>query len=268
MKLNIFLSALCVLFFAISNVLAENRTVVDDTDISEIFAENNAQGTMILESDEGEKFIFNAGRASERLSPASTFKIANSIIALETGVIKDQYEIIKWDGKKRFLEAWNKDQNLKTAIAASCLWFYQGLAKKIGKDQYVKWLAKLDYGNQEIGQEITTFWLEKGGAVLRISADEQIKFLQKLKRKELPVAKRTYKIMEDILLVESTDTYKIYAKSGAAVIDWSGHGWYVGYIVSNGKSWYFATNIIINNRAELDKRQKITKLVLKKKQII
>lgn len=95
----------------------------NDQDIADVMEKNDVKkATMVISSEDGDTtYIYNQARANLRLSPASTFKIPNSVIALEEGVIKDQYEVIKWDGKKRFLDAWNKDQNLKTAFQISCV---------------------------------------------------------------------------------------------------------------------------------------------------
>lgn len=191
----------------------------------------------------------------------------NSIIALETGVIADQHEIIKWDGQKRDLETWNQDQNLKSAFKFSCIWFYQELAKRIGKQTYLDYFNRLNYGNKLVGEEVTTFWLKDGGD-LRISPYEQVEFLRQIYQKKLPIADRTYEILEDIMLEETLDNYKIYSKTGAATKDWIGHGWYVGYIKTKDQVWIFATNILIDGMKDLPKRKAVTMAALKKKGII
>jgi len=136
---------------------------IENRELDAIFKENNVEGTIVIASLDGKKtFIHNRERADTRLCPASTFKIANSLIALETGVVKDDNEVIKWDGQKRFLDEWNKDQNLNTAFKQSCVWAYQGFAENIGTDRYKKLLKKLNYGNQIPGPELTSFWLTDG----------------------------------------------------------------------------------------------------------
>lgn len=242
--------------------------VMDDPDISQILEENGVQGTVIISSlDNKTTYVHNQQRALERLSPASTFKIPNSIIALETGVIADQHEIIKWDGETRDFDTWNQDQNLKSAFKFSCVWFYQELAKKIGKATYLDYFNQLDYGNKLVGEEVTTFWLKDGGD-LRISPYEQVEFLRKIYQRQLPIANRTYEILQDIMIEESTDNYQIYSKTGAATKDWIGHGWYVGYIVTNDRVWIFVTNILIDGMKDLPKRKAVTMAALKKKGII
>ena len=262
----IFTLCFCIFF---SNVVLATGSTYNDPDIAEIMKKNNMQGTMIIASEDNQIiYSYNIKRANTRLSPASTFKIANSIIAIEEGVLKDQNEIIKWDGKKRLLDAWNKDQNLKTAFRSSCVWFYQELAKRIGKDKYLQYLKKLDYGNHLLGKDVTTFWLAGEGADLKITPLEQINFLQRIYQENLPISARSYDVLKDIMLEESTSSYQIYSKTGAAIQNWIGHGWYVGYVTSKGKVWFFATNILINGMKDLPKRKAVTIEVFKSKNII
>lgn len=245
-----------------------DEQITEDAEIAQILEENEAQGAVIISSlDNKTTYVHNHQRALERLSPASTFKIMNSIIALETGVIADQHEIIKWDGQKRDLEAWDQDQSLKSAFKYSCVWFYQELAKKISKETYLDYFNRLNYGNKLVGADVTTFWLKDGGD-LRISPYEQVEFIRRIYQQQLPIAERTYEILKDIMLEETTDNYQVYSKTGAATKNWIGHGWYVGYVTTNDQVWVFATNILLDGSKDLPKRKAITMAALKKKGII
>jgi beta-lactamase class D len=238
-----------------------------DPELESIFNDNNVEGTIVISSQDGKKtYIHNVKRAFTRLCPASTFKIVNSLIALETEVIKDENEVIRWDGQNRFLDEWNKDQNLKTAFKNSCIWVYQRFAEKIGTDQYKKYLKKLNYGNQTPGPILTTFWLAEGW--LRITPFEQIEFLRKLVLKKHPLQNRSYEILKKVMLQEETPDYKLYWKTGAATKNWKGHGWYIGYLETRGETWLFATNILINNQEDLRMREEITRQCLIKKVLL
>ena len=80
---------------------------------------------MMLEDREAESAVKWLDSAAEQGHiPASTFKIPNTLIALEEGVIKDQFEVIKWDGVVRQYAPWNADQTLATAFSRSCVWCY------------------------------------------------------------------------------------------------------------------------------------------------
>ncbi len=238
-----------------------NIALANDKDIENIFKKTKINGTIVLSSlKDNKEYISNNSRAIKRYIPASTFKIPNTLIALEEMVIKDQYEIIKWDGIKRFYEPWNKDQTLQSAISISCVWCYQKLAKKIGNDKYLYYLKKLHYGNEKTGSDVSTFWLEGD---IKISAIEQIEFLKKLYENNLPFKQKYMDITKEILTVEKTDKYIIKAKSG-----WSGKiGWYVGYVETKNNIWFFALNADIK-KEELKYRKQIVMESLKIKGII
>lgn len=239
-----------------------------DQDIKKAMQNHNVEGTMIIKSEDGNiTYVYNKQRANTELTPGSTFKIPNSIIALEENIIKDQYEVIKWDGKKRFLKVWDQDHNLKLAFKHSCVWFYQRLAKKIGKEKYLEYFKKLSYGNQLLGADVTKFWLIDGGE-LRITPYQQLNFLRSIYHKQLPISARTYNILRNIMLEESTTDYQLYSKTGLAKDHQKKHGWYVGYIVSKGKTWFFVTNIFCKDSKDYPKRKMLTIAVLKKKGII
>lgn len=206
-------------------------------------------------------FCFNSARADSAFLPASTFKIINSLISLETGAIKDENEIIKWDGVKRFYAFWNQDQNLSSAIKISCVWFYQELARRVGKEKMQFYLDTLNYGNSKMGADVDKFWLQGD---LKISAVEQIKFLTQFLNRDLPFSERNVDIVEKILLVDSTENYKQYAKTG-----WSGEiGWYVGYVIRQNQIWIFAMNINMIGIEDAKHRIEMTESILEKEGIL
>ena len=160
-------------------------------------------------------------------SPASTFKVPNTFIALEEKAVRDENEIIKWDGTPKRLKIWEQDYNLTNAYKNSAFWFYQEIAKKVGAEKYQTYLKKLNYGNQDISGGLTTFWL---GSSLKISPKNQLEFLQKLHAETLPFSKRTYRIGKEIMIEEKTNTYTLRAKTGWADTKPTHVGWYVVYV--------------------------------------
>lgn len=240
--------------------------LANDNGIETIFIENGIEGTIIISSLDGTReFIHNKKRSDQRFLPASTFKIPNSLIALNEKVIKDQNEIIKWDGKDKGWKTWNKDQTLKTALPESCIWFYQELAKRVGNESYLSHFNIIQYGNKKTGPKLTTFWLNGD---LAISAREQIQFLKKLYKNELPYSKSHMELVKKLLIVKSTPNYIIRAKTGWAMRIKSQHGWYVGYVEKNDETWFFATNIQIKVKQDARFRKDLTLQALKNKKII
>ena len=173
--------------------------------------------------------------------PASTFKIANSIIGLESGVIESDSTIFKWDGEEKWLKLWEQDLVLKDAFHFSCVPCYQEVARKIGVKRMNEYLQKLDYGTIKVDtSNIDSFWLV-GDA--RISQMQQIDFLKRLYKSELPISKRTEKIMRNMMVMKENDQYKLSGKSGLSNDQDHYNGWFVGSIELDTNRYLFATNL-------------------------
>ncbi|WP_304942994.1 class D beta-lactamase [Vallitalea guaymasensis] len=202
--------------------------------------------------------IYNKEQVDERISPCSTFKILNSLIGLETGVIEGKEHMYKWDGKKYPFESWNQDHTLASAIANSVVWYYERLASEVGVEQMQKYLDMLDYGNKDISGGITKFWLTSS---FEVSAREQVDLLYNLYHDNLPFSKKNMTIVRDIITLESTDEYILSGKTGTA--GYSKIGWFVGTIQRDDKTFYFATNIVADDNATGSKAKEITLEILK-----
>ncbi|OHE06861.1 MAG: hypothetical protein A3G74_04970 [Sulfurimonas sp. RIFCSPLOWO2_12_FULL_34_6] len=191
---------------------------------------------VILDLNSSEKTVFGS-RADERLSPCSTFKILNSMIALDSKVVKDENEVIKWDGVKREYDVWNKDHSMRSAIAVSAVWFYQELARQVGKEQMKKSVEAVNYGNMDILSSLEGFWLGSGS--IKISLNEQVDFLSRLMRNELVFPQHVMDKAKDIITLEKNDIYLLGGKTGSC----AGVGWFVGFMQNHDKTTVFAFNI-------------------------
>ncbi|RFS17404.1 class D beta-lactamase [Emticicia sp. C21] len=239
-------------------------------DFSEYFKEKDLEGGFFLYDYKKKEYtISNKAELVKLTSPASTFKIPNSLIALETGVIKDENELVKWDGQKRSREVWNAEHDLKHAYKNSTVWFYQELARRIGEKNYQQYLKSCDYGNKDISAGLTTFWL---GSSLTISPKNQLEFLVKLHEEKLPFSKRTFEIVKKIMIQEETPEYILRAKTGWADTPPKDIGWYVGYVQKKDHLYFFATRIYKPVGKQMPAfaadRLEITQKILKKLGII
>ena len=224
--------------------------------------------------------IHNKPRVNTRFSPCSTFKIPNSLIGLETGVIADENFVIPWDGTKYPFEAWNRDHSLASAIKYSVVWFYQELARRVGAKRMQEWLDRIGYGNRDISGGIDRFWL---GNSIKISAREQIDFLRKLQSDKLPFSKRSMEIVRRIMVQEDTfwssvtnqmetdatsdnrtDRFVLRGKTGSHMVDgkWA-FGWFVGWIERDGNPVFFVANISATDGASGAKAREIALAALK-----
>ncbi len=198
-------------------------------------------GAFVLYDLNNNRYVrYNPERGSERFLPASTFKIMNSLIGLETGVIPDENYVIAWDGTPYEIPAWNQDHSLKTAFQNSVVWYFVELARRVGKEKIQQYVDEVGYGNQDISGQSEAFWLYGN---LRISADEQVEFLKRLYQEDLPFSQRSMRIVKEIMLLETTSTYKLSGKTGAGQAGGLNIGWFVGYVEKDGNVFFFATNI-------------------------
>jgi beta-lactamase class D len=180
-------------------------------------------------------------RSGEGRLPASTFKIANSLIALETGVVQDpDKDVFKWDGVKRANEDWNKDHTLRSAIAVSAFPVYQEIARRIGQEQMQKYVDLFEYGNRNIGGGIDTFWVSGD---LRIDPVQQVDFVDRLRRGVLPISKRSQELVRDILPVTKIGDAIIRAKTGLTDREHGSLGWLVGWAEKGAAQTVFALNM-------------------------
>src|SRR5205085_12519179 len=154
------------------------------------FTDDGTAGTFVgYKTDDYLIIASDKDRSGQEALPASTFKIPNSLIALETGVVGDSdQDIFKWDGVVRSIEAWNRDHTMRTAIAASAVPVYQEIARRIGAERMQKHVDLFEYGNRNIGGGIDQFWLTGN---LRIDPIQQIDFVDRLRRGALLVSKRS-----------------------------------------------------------------------------
>lgn len=199
--------------------------------------------------------------------PASTFKIINLLIALETKNIKDENEIVKWVGKTDTVKYGYRpeiyhDMSVKEAFEVSAGWVFVELAKKIGKSNYKKYLSACKYGNLNLTQSNDDFW---NFGNFGISPINQVEFIKKLYDEKLPFSKRNIEIVKKVMITEQTDSYTIRAKTGWTRENNTNTGWWVGYLEANNNTYFFATRLLQdrkNNRDDFGScRKEITKKI-------
>lgn len=227
------------------------------------------KGCFVLYDFNNDEYIrYNKERCEQRFLPASTFKIPNSLIALEEEIIPDENFVIRWDSVDRGWDKWNMDHNLRSALKYSAVWFYQVLARQIDRETYLSYLSKFDYGNQQIGAAIDYFWLDWS---LQISANEEIEFLKKFIKNELPVSQRSIDITKEIMIAEQTDDYILRAKTGLGdKREGIYTGWYVGYIETTENVYVFALNMEESNYEKIKSQVRIdlAKSILKELNVL
>jgi beta-lactamase class D len=244
-----------------ANVAPQRSEIRDD--LAKRFTDVGTVGTFVgYKTDDYLIIASDKDRSGQAFLPASTFKIPNSLIALETGVVGDpDKDVFKWDGVKRSIEAWNQDHTLRSAIAASVVPVYQEIARRIGAERMQKYVDLFEYGNRNIGGGIDQFWLT---GEMRIDPIQQIDFVDRLRRGVLPVSKRSQDLVRDILPVTKAGDATIRAKSGllGAELGKPSLGWLVGWAEKGGAQTVFALDLDVREPRHVADRLKLAQQCL------
>jgi beta-lactamase class D len=221
-----------------------NNVNIDDG-LGKHFKENGVDGCFaLLNNSTGMFTIYNADRYRDSAyAPASTFKIVNALIGLQTGVIVNDSMVIEWDGVERSFPQWNKDLTMYEAFRVSAVPYFQQVARRIGKNTMQSWLDTLSYGTKKITTAIDTFWLDGS---LRITPDEQLGLVKKLYFNQLPFFPGNQESVKRAMLFEDKPEYKLSYKTGWAGwnLETKKHlGWVVGYIEENKHPYFFVLNL-------------------------
>jgi len=206
--------------------------------------------------------------------PASTFKIVNTLIALESKVVENENEIIPWIDNYDTVKYGHRpniyhSMSMKEAFQLSAGWVYIELAKKIGKENYHNYLKQIGYGNLDLSIDDHDFW---NFGNLAISPSNQIDVLVGIYEETFPFSSKSYKILKDMMIEEKAENYTLRAKTGWTRDKGKDTGWWLGYIERSDNVYFFATRIIKNREEQNpefgDCRKKITKVILKQEGII
>jgi beta-lactamase class D len=235
------LTAYLLIIFSLSSLLANG-----ENNLNTYFEECGVDGSITIYHSESNSWIYSDSTDAERETlPASTFKIPNSLIALERSIIADEHEIMEWDGTENTffgnrIDAWNQDTDMITAFRTSAIWFYERLAYKIGKEYYKQFLDDISYGNSDFSEPGDDFW---NFGSFGISPVNQIHFLKNFYREKLPVSNESVDIVKGLMVIETTEAYTLSGKTGWTKTGEIDIGWLVGYVEKDTETWFFATRI-------------------------
>jgi beta-lactamase class D len=271
MKRTVFFLVLAVMSVPGYGQTLPKGSVVRQLDLAKYF--RGTRGCFVLfDFGKNEYLQYMPEVCATRYTPCSTFKIANSLIALETGVAPDTSYVIRYDSSRHPIDPallkmepfihWPHDQTMATAIRYSVVWYYQEIAKMIGPARMQQSIDSLSYGNRDISSGIDRFWLSGS---LKISADEQVELIKQLVENRLKgFSVRSQEMVKGIMLRESTNQYELHAKTGGGEVGPDSIiGWYVGFVKTSSNTYVFALNLFGTSFEQLaGRRTGLTKQIL------
>ncbi|RQO74803.1 penicillin binding protein transpeptidase domain-containing protein [Pedobacter sp. KBW06] len=259
---KILLSLIIAFYFVVAGYAQET--------LSSTFRKYGAGGSTTIFDYKNKKWLYSdAADAKIAMQPASTFKIINLLIALESGAIKDEQEIIPWPGKTDttlygYRPEIYKDLSVKQAFEVSAGWAFIEIAKRIKRPVYLDYLKRSGYGNLDLSEKGADFW---NFGPMKISPENQIRFLVKLYEGKTPFSKRNTEILKNVMVTEKSGNYILRSKTGWTRTEGQDIGWWVGYLVNKDRPYFFATRLtqaLGKPNANFGKwRKEITKEILK-----
>lgn len=258
-----------------NSLTAKNEEVLVREDFKKYFDQCNTEGAIAIYDNQNHSWILSDTVATRKETlPASTFKIINLLIALETKTISSENDIVKWPGstdtiKYDYRPNIYHDISVKEAFEVSAGWAFIELAKKIGKDNYKKYLSLCHYGNLNLSQTDPDFW---NFGAFGISPVNQVEFLKNFYEEKLLFSKRNIEIVKKVMITEQNADYTIHSKTGWTRENDINTGWWVGYIENKNATYFFATRLLQDRNLNAPNfgncRKEITKSVFRDLNII
>jgi bla regulator protein BlaR1 len=194
------------------------------------------------------------GNCDVHVTPASTFKIAISLMGFDSGVLQDAHSPYL-PYKQEYASpnpSWRHDTDPASWLSESVVWYSQQVTGRLGGPRVRNYVQAFDYGNRDIagvaGLDDAVAFSELS-PTLRITPLEQTVFLRKLVNHTLPVSTQAIETTTQLLKVATLGNgWDVYGKTGTAAVerrdgsadDAQNIGWFVGWAVKGGRTVVFA----------------------------
>lgn len=203
--------------------------------------------------------VYGEDYCQKQLPACSTFKWPLAAIAFDAGILKDERTSMKWDGVKRSIESWNRDQTALSWMQNSVVWYSQRITKTLEREKLQSYLDKFDYGNRDLSAGLTSAWLtitktdaDPSKGSLKISGFEQLDFLKKFWKWQLPVRSDAIEKAKRITFLEKTSSgFDFHGKTGSGYLDGltGDFGWFIGHIQAKDREVLIVTRFTRDQRS-------------------
>lgn len=236
MRKNVWLIAVISIFYSCSpgNAKIDNSLKVyfDSAGVKGSFA--------FLNNQIGDISVYNMHDDTLRVSPGGSFKIAETLIGIETARLTDENTVMP--GSDSSLQS----VTLKQAFDANHLNYFQQLARKIGEDTMSFWIDSLKYGNMQT-HPLDSFWMNGN---MKISPDEQLGLIYKIYFDQLHFQKYAQDVVRQLMLKESNTLYKLSYTTAPAMDGNTPIAWICGWIEENRHVYFFVSVVKADKQRE------------------
>ncbi len=220
--------------------------------------------TLLVDAATGDVRVKQGEGCDVRNSPASTFKVALSVMGYDSGILQDAHAPA-WPYKeeyKAWRESWKQATDPTYWLKESVVWYSQQLTQKMGMERFQRFVDAFDYGNRDLSGDrgrhngLTRAWLSSS---LQISPAEQIALLRKLLARKLPVSARAQEMTMEIMpTFPLADGWTVQGKTGTGsqrqadgTLDEDRQfGWFVGWARKGDRLLVFAR--LIKDQARIE----------------
>jgi len=208
---------------------------------------------VMVDATSGDSLV-REGTCDERVTPASTFKIAISLMGFDSGVLRDDHSPYL-PYKARYASSnpgWRHGTDPAGWLRESIVWYSQQVTSQLGAASIRNYVRAFDYGNGDLasvpGMD-DAIALSEVSPTLRITPMEQTAFLRKVVNRSLPLSEHAYEVTARLLKGPTlANGWEVRGKTGTApmrLADGSADekqdlGWYVGWAIKDGRTVVFA----------------------------
>jgi len=205
------------------------------SNVKQLFKKHGVQGSTTIYNQNKRTWLYSDSTdATIETVPGSTFNILNAGIALESGALKTEKEVIILPKGK---------SDLQTAFQSNNQDFFEALANRVERKDYIEFAKGLNYGNHIVPSTGNSFWTN---GTLKISPIAQINFLRPLLREQLSFSPRTFRIVKELMVSNKTAGYMLLKQSGSVTYGGKDYAWYIGAVKTKDNAFYFATRLVRN----------------------
>jgi beta-lactamase class D len=208
----------------------------------------------VLADATNDKVLMRQGNCDDRVTPASTFKIAISLMGYDSGFLQNEHEpaLPFHEGYVDWNPEWRRTTDPTNWIKYSVVWFSQQVTQSLGEAQFKKYVDEFQYGNKDVSgtpgkhDGLTRAWLSSS---LKISPMEEISFLERVVNRKLPVTSHAFDMTDRITQVAVLPSgWEIHGKPGTgspptpdgSYDEARSYGWFVGWATKGPRTHVFA----------------------------